>query len=162
HRVEDILRVAVELGLDPLPSVFTVADGFLLMLPVPSEKSVVGAIRLRGLSKHLLIPVNAELIPPLLEDESSALVSKRGLVFLPDSRVLEFDPTQPIDVTSLVQIGPVRRPPWQSLPQAPVLAESITQMTMVGVATNVDQIIDQGGDGIGTEADSPESDGGMS
>jgi tetratricopeptide (TPR) repeat protein len=154
--VEDVLRVCVEIGVEPLPAVFAVAGGFLLMLPGPSEKVIVGAVRLRGLAEHLLLPVNAELIPPLLADESAALVRKRGLIFLPGSRVLEFDPAAQIALPSLVQLGPVRHPDCRALPQAPMLADAIVEMTMVGIDTTPEQIIEQGGEGIGSESPSPQ------
>src|SRR5262249_3497277 len=122
HRADEVLRVCAELGADPLPAVYAVADGYLLLLATPSQKQIVGATRLRGiegvpkqslgarslettgLGTRLLIPVNAELIPALLPDESEALVRKRGLVFLPGARVLEFNPEQPIALSALLRV----------------------------------------------------------
>jgi tetratricopeptide (TPR) repeat protein len=175
HRADEVLRVCVDLGLDPLPPVYALADGYLLLLPKPSAKQIVGVVRLfsaacgvaRARSSatpqaagQLLIPVNAELVPPLLEDESEALVRKRGLVYLPGGRVLEYDPEKPIALAALVQLGPIERPHWQSLPAAPALADGINEITQVGVDTSADQIIAQGGDGIGTDDPTLECAGG--
>ena len=157
HRPEEVLHVCVELGVDPLPPIYAVADGFLLMLPKPSEKRLAGVIRLRGLSEHLLIPVNAELVPPLLHDEASALIKKRGLVFLPGARVLEFDPARPIAPASLLRIERVQRRPWQPLPEPPTLANELTEITLF-VSDTPEQILQQGGEGIGT--DDPKLQGG--
>ena len=146
-----MLRVCVELGVDPLPPIYAVADGFLLLLPKPSEKRLAGVVRLRGLSEHLLIPVNAELVPPLLHDEASALIKKRGLVFLPGSRVLEFDPARPVSPASLLRIERVQRRPWKPLPEPTTLANELTEITLFTIDTP-DQILQQGGEGIGTDA----------
>lgn len=157
HHAVDVLRVCVEVGADPLPRIHAVADGFLLLLSKSSEQQMVGVVRLRGLSNHLLIPVDAELAPALLPDEAAALVSKRGLVFQPNGRVLEFDPAKPIPLSALAKLDLGPRRSWAPFPERPVLASNITEVTRVGVDTSVDLIIEQGGAGIGTDDPSLES-----
>src|ERR1041385_8933713 len=78
QRIEELLSTCAALGTDPLPPNYAVADGFMLKLSAPYEKQLPGVIRLRGLSENLFVPVNADLVPSLLPDEASALVSKRG------------------------------------------------------------------------------------
>jgi len=158
RRAEEVLRVCVELGVETWPSVFATADGFVLLLASPTEVRLPGVVRLRGLAKHLLIPVNAELVPPLLDDEASALVSKRGLVFLPEGRVLEFDPGNPAPASLLLQLEPLQRCDWRALPIAPTLAETITEITLFETEPSAEDIVEQGGDGISEETPTlPES-----
>lgn len=147
---EIVLRVCVELGLDPLPAIYPVADGFVLHLPTPMDRCVAGAVRLRGLSAHLLLPANAELVPALLPDEASALVRKRGLVFLPGGRVLEYDPAQPIPPATLVRIDDARRRPWQAFPEPPTLANDVTEITLQDFDGSPEQLLEPGGAGIAT------------
>jgi hypothetical protein len=87
HRAEELLRLCVRLGHDPLPAVYPVADGFLVELPRPNAAAVPGALRLRNLASHLFLPVDADLVPPLLPDEAAGLTGQRGLVFLPGGLV---------------------------------------------------------------------------
>src|SRR5579864_8975766 len=96
RRAEDALWLCASLKLEVLPPIYRVADGLLIKLPRPFEGRVAGVVRLRGLSADLLLPVDADLIPPLLPDEASALVRQRGLVFLPGDRVLKYRPAEPV------------------------------------------------------------------
>ncbi len=154
HRAEDVLRLCARLGHDPLPTIHAVADGFLLRLARPVETAVAGCVRLRGLSPNLLLPVDAELEPALLPDESEALVSRRGLVFLPGGRVLEFDPGRPLPLASLLA-APVRREAWAALPKPRPLADRITEVEVETPPGAADAVLDAGGEGIGTEAPEP-------
>src|SRR5260370_31819198 len=114
-----VLRLCAALSLDPLPAIHRVADGFLVKLPHALDTPLAGVIRLRALAPDLLLPVDAELVPPLLPDEATALVRERGLVFLPGGRVLEFRPDEPVPVAAFVQVGDVRRLSWKGLSQPP-------------------------------------------
>jgi tetratricopeptide (TPR) repeat protein len=152
RRAEDVLGLYAVLGLDPLPAVHRVADGLLIKLPQPLEVPLAGVIRLRGLSADLLLPVDAELVPPLLPDEAAALVRERGLVFLPDGRVLEYQPDATVAVSELLQIGDVQRSPWQALHEPPALADDIIEMALDLPGTLPDELLELGGTGIGTEA----------
>src|SRR5271155_3817555 len=104
HSSTDLVRMRARIGGDPLPPVFAVADGFLVKLPRPSTQPF-GVLRLRSLADHLFLPLDADLIPALLSDEATDLVRRRGLVFLPGGRTLEFDPTKPILLSALVSVG---------------------------------------------------------
>src|SRR4051812_24819109 len=97
-----VLPLCARLGLDPAGRVFAVAGGVLLMLVQPTRGAFPGAIRLRSLAPSLLVPVDAELVPSLLDDEAEGLTRDRGIVFLPDGRALGFDPRGPIDLASLL------------------------------------------------------------
>src|SRR4051794_37487405 len=96
HRADELARLVVALELDIFPSVYAVADGFLVRLPRPVERAVPGVVRLRSLADNLSLPADADLAPGLLDDEAADLVRRRGLVFLPGDRVLEFTPQRPL------------------------------------------------------------------
>jgi tetratricopeptide (TPR) repeat protein len=151
HQPGEVLRVCAELGLDPLPTIHTVADGFLLLLDEPNETPVAGVQRLRGLSRYLLIPVNAELTPALLPDEAEGMVKLRGMVFLADGRVLDFDCDGAAPLASLLDIAEPRQEPWSALPAPPALADEITEITLLQDDPSADAVLEQGGEGIGEE-----------
>ncbi len=48
HDAAALAALCVRLGLDPLPPVFAVADGFLLKLPRPRAEPLGGVVRLRA------------------------------------------------------------------------------------------------------------------
>src|SRR5262245_54767939 len=83
NRVEDLLALGVRLGGVPLPPVYALTDGFLVKRPASATEIPCGVLRLRALAADLFLPVDAELVPALLDDEAQALVRGRGLVFLP-------------------------------------------------------------------------------
>src|ERR1043166_3846823 len=97
-----VLDICARLGLDA-PRIFAVADGFLLRVTQSIDRPLAGVIRLGELASNLLLPIDAELSPTLLPDEASALGGERGLIFLPEGRVLDFAPTKPIKLSALVQ-----------------------------------------------------------
>ncbi len=158
ERVEDVLALCRRLGCDPLPAVYRVAGGFLLRLTQPPQVPVAGCVRLRALAGNLLLPVDADLEPALLPDEAQALGRRRGLVFLPGGRVLEFTPTQPLPLSALVT-APVRRGRWQTLPELPPLADRITEIVLDTPPEAADEVLAAGGEGIGTEAPPPTTTG---
>lgn len=151
----ELFAVFAGLGLEEFPPVYATADGFLLKLPRPTETAVPGVIRLRGLSEQLLLPVDADLVPPLLPDEASALVSKRGLIFLPGERVLEFHPEQPLPLRELLRVPDREVVTWEALPAAPQLAEAVVEIGMDLPPPNADELLDEAGDDIGTELPEP-------
>ncbi len=148
----DVLRVCAALALDPQPAVHRVADGLLVKLPRPSEAHLAGVIRLRALAADLLLPVDAELVPPLLSDEAAALVRERGLVFLPGGRVLEYHPDDAVALDQMLHVGNVRRGPWQALPEPPALADDITEIGLDLPGMVPDDVLEPGGEGIGSDA----------
>jgi hypothetical protein len=155
HRPEEVLRLCGSLPCLSWPPVYAVAEGFLVKLPGPSTRPFAGVIRLRELSANLLLPVDAELVPPLLPDEASALVRQRGLVFLPGNRVLEFHPDEALPVAALLGADQVLRNPWQPLPEPPPLADRLTEITLDVPEVSPDDLLEAGGEGIGTEQPRP-------
>jgi tetratricopeptide (TPR) repeat protein len=151
RRAEDVLCLCATLGLDPLPPIYRVADGFLIKLSRPLDVPVAGTIRLRSLSPDLLLPVDAELVPPLLLDEAMALVRQRGLVFLPGGRVLEYRPDTPMALAELVHVGVVRRRSWQALPEPPELADDVSEIALHGEGLPPEVLLEAGGAGVGGE-----------
>lgn len=150
------LSHCARLGLDPTGRVFDVAGGLLLRLDAPTELPCPGAIRLRALAANLLVPVDADLMPALLDDEAAGLVRDRGLVFLPGGRALAFDPRRPIELGNMLHAD--RRPArdWQPLPTAPALADRIEEILIDLPDEGADDVLEAGGEDIGTEAPRPE------
>src|SRR6516225_2230455 len=97
-----LLRLCGRLRLDPPGPIYAVADGFLLCLPGPVREPA-GVVRLREAGANLFLPVDAELIPPLLPDEAASLGRDQGLVFLPEGRVLQFDPNNPLPLADFLK-----------------------------------------------------------
>jgi hypothetical protein len=155
HKPEDLLQLCACLGLDPLPPTYSVTDGFLVRLPQPTTQSFVGALKLRNLANNLLLPTDGDLVPALLEDEAAALVSRRGLIFLPGGRVLEFRPEEPLPLTALVTVERVERGIWRPLPDAPDLPDRINEITLDQPPERADDILEEGGKGIGSEDPRP-------
>ena len=90
-RVEAVLDLAARLGPDRSPPIHRVAGGFLVKLGEGVEPPA-GPIRLRRLAENLYLPVDADLVPALLDDEAAGLTRDRGLIFLPGGRVLGLRP----------------------------------------------------------------------
>jgi hypothetical protein len=154
--VGELLSVCSRLGHDALPPVHFVAQGFLVKLPGPTQRKHAGAIALRALARDLFIPTDAELIPPLLDDEAGGLVRDRALLLLPGAGASAFAPHQPVTVTQLIRGPEIVRKPWRSLPNVRPLADRLTSVT-VHVPEEppeqiVEQIVEQGREEIGTEA----------
>src|SRR5262245_4191831 len=158
HRVEDALAVCRRLGCDPLPAVYLVADGLLLKLPRETGEPAAGCVRLGGLGANLLLPVDAGLGPALLPDESAALGRRRGLVFLPGGRVLEFAPNRPLPPSALVS-APVERGGWGPLPEHNPLPDRITEFVIETPPEAAEEALPARGAGIGTEDQGPQKAG---
>jgi hypothetical protein len=132
--LDDLFTQCGRLGLDPAGRLFDVAGGFLLELEGPSTDPAPGMVRLRALYRSLYLPVDAELVPGLLDDESSGLVRDWGLVFLPGGRTLLFDRHAPIELTELLRAQPAAEPrarrAWSSFPEGGQLADRLVQIAM--------------------------------
>lgn len=150
-----VLDVCARIGVDRV-HVHAVADGFLLVVDRGLDTPVAGAIRLGELAANLLVPIDAELVPALLPDEGAALGRRRGLIFLPGERVLEFHPDEPILLSALVEFPTIRRGGWRSLPEPPALATRLEEITYHRPGDVPDVIIESGGDGISKEAPRPD------
>jgi hypothetical protein len=172
--VRELLAVCAALGPPAggaregaaLPPVYAVLGGFLIKAsggrqpPVPTSQqgahaprspSIPGAIRLRRLAGNLFLPVDAELVPALLEDEAAALVRDRGLVFLPGGRVLAFAPDRPLTAAELLAC-PRRQPrTWEPLPPRPARPDRLREVLLDLPNDTPDVILDSGAGTIGSE-----------
>lgn len=126
--VEALLNLCARLGLDPSGRVHDLAGGFLIKLDRPATGPVPGAIRLRSLARDFYLPVDAELVPALLDDESDGLVRDWGLVFLPGGRILRFDREARVDLDRLVEVRPRPRRTWSPLPEPRPLADRLVEI----------------------------------
>ncbi len=153
-----LLAACAGLGLDPTGRVFDVAGGFLLKFAAPTRRPIPGAVRLHALAEDLLIPADAELVPALLDDESSGLVRDRGLVFLPGGKVLGYDPRSPLGLPTLLVARSLPGRDWRPLPEPARLAERIEEIVVERPDDSPESVLDAGdGGGIGAEAPRPEA-----
>jgi tetratricopeptide (TPR) repeat protein len=118
------------LGLDPTARVFDLAGGFLLALESPATARMPGALRLRALAPAVYVPVDAELIPALLEDEANGMARDWGVVFLPGGRAILFDRHAPVELTELLQAPVRQRRDWRSFPEPRPLADRLVQIAL--------------------------------
>jgi hypothetical protein len=160
-RADDLFTLVADLNLETFPKTYATSAGFLVKLPRPNDTPLAGVVRLRGLSENLLLPVDADLIPPLLPDESQGLVRSRGLVFLPDGRVLEFLPDQPLAWSALLRMPPLQTSSWRSLPEPVALADDLLELTSTAAPPAADAILEQGRSDIGTESHAPPNPSGL-
>lgn len=155
HEPGALLEVCAHLRLDPPPDIHAVADGFLVRMKQALTVLVAGVVRLSEAGANLLLPHDADLVPALLPDEASALGSKRGLIFLPGGRVLEFDPSTTLSWSHFLQPGARLRTRWHALPDPTPLAEALIEIEREDPPA-ADDILDAGGEGIGVEPPRPE------
>jgi tetratricopeptide (TPR) repeat protein len=125
-----LLSVCAQVRQNPTGRVHDVNGGFVLKLDAESTEPIPGAIRLRALAPDFLLPVDADLIPALLDDEAAGLVRDGGLVFLPGGRMLRFNQRVTVELAALVTIVPRPRRVWTALPRPRTLPERITEITI--------------------------------
>jgi tetratricopeptide (TPR) repeat protein len=154
-QVGNLLALCGRLGLDPCGRVFALPDGFLVKLVEATTATFPRAIRLRRLTENLFLPVDADLVPTLLDDEAKGLVRDRGLVFLPGGRVLGFALDQPLKLSQLLSVGSLRRRDWQPLAVLAPLADSLKEILLELPRDSPDDLLAAGGAGIGTDAPQP-------
>jgi tetratricopeptide (TPR) repeat protein len=154
-----LLVLCARLGLDPSGRIHAVSGGFLVKLDAPTARPIPGAIRLRNLSASLFLPVDADLVPALLDDEAGALVRDRGLVFLPGCRVLGFDPRVPLDLSALLVAEPRPCRAWEPLPDREILADRIEEVVVELPQALAGDPLEDSGEEIGTEEPRPEDSG---
>jgi tetratricopeptide (TPR) repeat protein len=123
-----ILHVCARLELDPSGRVFAVEGGVVLRLEHPLREAFPGAVRLRAVAGNLLVPVDAEPVPALLEDEAEGLTRERGIILLPDGRVLGFDVKAPLEPRTFLTALARPRRDWRPLPEPPSLADRIEEI----------------------------------
>lgn len=154
--VSGLFRLCAGLGLDPSGRLFRVSDGFLIKLHAPTPRAVPGVVRLRALAPDLLIPVDSDLVPALLDDEAAGLVRDRGLIFLPWGDPLAFDPRSPIELSSVLVADLRPRRTWGPLPARKTLTERFEEIVVDREDESPATIIESGGESIGTETPRPE------
>jgi tetratricopeptide (TPR) repeat protein len=159
--VAAVLALCARLGLDPFGRVYDVAGGFLVRLDEPTPRAFPGVVRLRSLARNLFLPVDADLVPALLDDEAEGLTRTRGLVILPGGRALGFDPAAPLVPAALLTgtARPLRGGGWQPLPARPTLAERIEEISVVLPNESPESVLDAGAGAIGTEEPRPDAAG---
>ncbi|HUR55592.1 MAG TPA: hypothetical protein VMZ71_15760, partial [Gemmataceae bacterium] len=121
-----IAAACAQIGGAKLPEVFAVRGGFLLVPRDAMAKTPPGAVRLRRLTGDLFVPVDAELLPALLPEESTAMTSDRGLVVLPGGEILAFDPDTPLTTDEWLTPGRVRAGEWRPFPKLPPRPDHLT------------------------------------
>jgi tetratricopeptide (TPR) repeat protein len=149
--VRELLHLCARIGGPSLPAVHSVVGGFLVRLPWPSDDAFPGVIRLRALSPNLFAPVDARLIPALLNDEAGALVRQRGLVFLPGGTVLEFAPTVLLTAADLIAVSRPPKRAWRPLPPRQERPERLHEILLDMPDPPPEAIIEAGGGGIAVE-----------
>ncbi|MBL8792505.1 MAG: tetratricopeptide repeat protein, partial [Planctomycetia bacterium] len=157
-----LIDLCTRVGADPWPRVVPVADGFLLQLAAPTTVAFPGTVRLRALCENLLLPVDADLVPPLWDDERRGLVRDRGLIFLPGGRVLSFALDQALLPGDLLRAPPLSRGDWQPFPEPPALAERLHEVRLELPPPPLDELFEVGGEGIGIEEPRPPASGPLS
>ena len=155
----DVLEVCTHLAAEPMPRIFSVAGGFLLLLERPVADWVPRTIGLRRLAGNLFVPTDAELVPSLLEDEQDALGRSNGLVFLPGGKVLGFFPDRPLALSTLVAGPRFERRAWEALPSPPPLADRLHEITLEQPILSPEEILGGGEQDVGTEEPRPEDAG---
>jgi tetratricopeptide (TPR) repeat protein len=151
-----LLEICSRQRLEAVPPVYSCAGGFLVKLPVSVNSPIPLAIRLQKLGTDLYLPVDARLVPPLFEDEARALGRDRGLVFLPGDRILEFDRRRPLPATAFLTASAMERRSWSPLQATDNLAERLLEITLDLPEPPADEILQEGGEDIGTEAPRPD------
>ncbi len=155
----DVLKAIAGLPGGRWPSVFEAGPGFLLRLDAPIARPVAGAQRLVEIGKGLFVPIDAELVPALLDDEAAGLGRDRGLVLLPGGRCWAFDPSRPLEPADLLAIPVVAPSGWSPLPEAPRLADRLVELSYEPDAVEAEQRFEAGGEGIGVEDPRAEPEG---
>ncbi len=127
--VPALLDLAARLGPGGSPTIHRVTGGFLVRLGAES-RAPSGAVRLRGLAANLYVPVDADLVPDLLDDEAAGLTRDAGLVFLPTGRILGFDPRAPLAFSDLVGAGAHEGRAWSPFPERPARVERLREIRL--------------------------------
>lgn len=153
-RAVDVLRVVGALDRAGVGAVVhAVSTGFLVLgdHPLPPRAPEPGILRVRRLGGRLYVPAQGSLSPSLLQYEMEGLTRDRGLVFLPDGRVLAFDPSGPLSAAELCEPPIAPREAWAPLPEAPARAARIVEVMRETPSNRPDDWLETGGEGIGTQ-----------
>lgn len=153
-----LLESLAALGLEPAPRVYRLACGFLIRPDVPRVHDLPGALRLAEVAAQVYAPVGAELSPALLGDEVRGLTRGGGVVCLPDG-FFSFSPDAPVKLSDLLTAETLRRRKWQALPRPPERPGAIREFIYDRRDDDVENLLDQGGEGIGEEEPRPDDTG---
>jgi tetratricopeptide (TPR) repeat protein len=153
--IEDLLELCGRVGTEPLPPIFPVQGGFLVIADEIPRLLPPKTIRLRRLSENCYLPVDADLVPALHPDEAVDLTRQRGLVFLPGEQCLAFQPDQPLSAIALIRLPTLKRGEWQPFPNSRGLADRLTTITRIVPEITPEDILGAGGEGIGEENPRP-------
>jgi tetratricopeptide (TPR) repeat protein len=135
------------------PRIYRTGEGYLVYLQERWQpEATPPALCLQELSAHLLLPYDAELIPPLLPDEATGLVKNHGLIFLPGGKVLAYQPAEPLAPSALLGVRRLERRTWQPLPEPPQLAEQLREVRLELPELPPEELLQAGNEDIGSEA----------
>lgn len=140
------------------PRLYPTQLGWLLVTQKPIQQPPVGYIALQELHPHLFIPVDAQLIPGLLSDETTGLTRSQQVIVLPGP-TFQTASLQPVPLRSLLVIPSLTESKWQSLPDAPQLAD---QLHMLEYTPSQQSLIDEANELLepgGMGKDDPKVDG---
>ncbi len=172
-RASALFDVLTLLGGESRIPAYRVAGGVLIRLPAGRDARLDATLaakgtRLRSLAPRFFLPVDADIVPALLDDEAAGLTRDRGLVLLPDGRALAFDPKSPLGLAELCRVrrGPLRD--WKPAAEPPRFADRLELITRIvplgdgggmgeGFASDPDggDPLEELGDEIGTESPRP-------
>ncbi|SIO62485.1 Predicted outer membrane protein [Singulisphaera sp. GP187] len=158
----ELFRLCERLELDPTGRLHRVEGGFLIKLASPASQSFPGSVRLRRMAADLYVPVDADLVPALLDDEAAGLVQGRALVFPPWGGVLSFDPRRPLDLGEFLSVDASPGLNWQPFPERIILAERLEEILLELPHESTDAWLESSDPGIGSEAPRPDDAGPIS
>jgi tetratricopeptide (TPR) repeat protein len=109
-------------GLTPVPPIYAVPVGYLVVGTGPVRSPIGATIALRAVGEQLFVPADAEVVPALHPAELRELTASESWLLLPGG-AWAFDPHQPVALATLIAIP--RRPArtWRPLPTRPARAE---------------------------------------
>jgi tetratricopeptide (TPR) repeat protein len=151
----DLARLVMRLDNEHWPVIHRVSGGYLIKVSIQAPEFCPRTMRLRALANNLYLPFDAELVPKLLEDEASALVSERGLIFLPDGRILGFQFDDIIVPENILEAKRLPASHWRALPEGPALASRLYGIQLDLPEPTIETILDQGGQDIGSQSPRP-------
>ncbi|MEZ5991691.1 MAG: tetratricopeptide repeat protein [Planctomycetota bacterium] len=153
-----LLHGLADLAVEPLPRVYRLACGFLVRLDASTVGTLTGSIRLGEIAEGVLAPIDAEITPALLADEVRGLTGGKCVVCLPEG-FFGFDLSAPLELTAVLGSDKIRRRAWKPLPEPPQRAERITEFILDLPQDDAEDVLNQGGEGIGEEQAGPDESG---
>ncbi|MCB9895977.1 MAG: hypothetical protein H6839_16205 [Planctomycetes bacterium] len=153
-----ILDGLAGLGIEPLPRMYRIAGGFMVRPDAPTRDAFPGGLRLAEIAEGVFVPIDAELSPALLADEVSGLTRGGGVVCLPEG-FYALDLAKPLRLSEILAPERLRRREWKPLPEAAERANTISQFIYDRPEDDAEQVLNQGGEGIGEEEAGPDESG---